>query len=192
MPCKTGECQKNCRENRVDGKNPNRLTLGVRYISTHFFTHAPCCDMMSPAPFVLQQIGIIHSPYHHRTEAPRQGRFSDQVSEIELFPAFVDGLEGIHRCSHMYVLWWGDRAERDILKVIPPGESVERGVFSTRSPARPNPIGLSLTRILSIEGRTIRVLWLDALDETPLLDIKPYSHGIDSLGEEAVDTHKTH
>lgn len=156
--------------------------------STNFLTHAPRSDMMSRDSLTLEPIGVIHSPYRDRAETPRQGRFSDQTSEIELFPAYARGLEGISRCTYLFVLWWGDQAERNILKVFPPGESVERGVFSTRSPARPNPIGLSLVRILSIEGRRIRVMWLDALDQTPLLDIKPYSPGIDSIGEVSGDT----
>lgn len=143
--------------------------------------------MVSGAPYTFQPIGVIHSPYKNRAEAPRQGRFCDEISELELFPAYADGLEGINHCSYIFVLWWGDQAERDVLKVIPPGESVKRGVFSTRSPARPNPIGLSLSRIRSIEGCRIRVQWLDALDQTPLIDIKPYSIGIDSIAEQPGD-----
>jgi tRNA-Thr(GGU) m(6)t(6)A37 methyltransferase TsaA len=87
-------------------------------------------------------------------------------------------------CRYLYVLWWANQAERDLLHVVPPGETEERGVFCTRSPARPNPLGLSLVRILGQSGTSIRVQWLDAVDGTPLLDLKPYSAGIDCVREE--------
>lgn len=130
---------------------------------------------------VLKQIGIIHSPYKETKDAPRQGRNSDNICEIEIFPEFQKGLDGTERCTYLIVLWWGDRAERDLLKVIPPHDREERGVFSTRSPARPNPIGLSLVKVLDHKGNRLKVLWLDAIDRTPLIDIKPYSPGLDAI-----------
>ncbi|MDD1677942.1 MAG: tRNA (N6-threonylcarbamoyladenosine(37)-N6)-methyltransferase TrmO [Methanomicrobiales archaeon] len=130
------------------------------------------------------QIGVIHAPYHKRAEAPRQGRSSSAMSEVEVFPEFAAGLDGMERCRYLHVLWWADQAERDLLRVIPPGETEERGVFCTRSPARPNPLGLSLVRVVEKTGNRIRVQWLDAVDGTPLVDLKPYSRGIDCVDDE--------
>ena len=90
----------------------------------------------------------------------------------------------MERCRYLHVLWWADQAERDLLRVIPPGETEERGVFCTRSPARPNPLGLSLVRVVEKTGNRIRVQWLDAVDGTPLVDLKPYSQGIDCVEDE--------
>lgn len=130
--------------------------------------------------FLLRAVGVVHSPYRAREDAPRQGRFDEKESEIEIFGEYAEALEGIERCRYLFILWWADRAGRDLLKATPPGEEQERGVFATRSPARPNPICLSLVQLLLVQGNRLRVRWLDALDGTPVLDIKPYSPGIDS------------
>jgi len=106
------------------------------------------------------------------------------MSEVEVFPEFAAGLDGMERCRYLHVLWWADQAERDLLRVIPHGETEERGVFCTRSPARPNPLGLSLVRVVEKTGNRIRVQWLDAVDGTPLVDLKPYSRGIDCVDDE--------
>ncbi len=129
----------------------------------------------------LNQIGVIKSPYKKRASIPRQGRLSEETSEIIVFEDYTDGLESIERYEYLLVLYWLDKAERDRLKATPPGDSKERGVFSIRSPARPNPIALCLVKILKIEGNSIFVKWLDALDGSPLLDIKPFVKGIDCV-----------
>ena len=129
----------------------------------------------------LNQIGVIKSPYKKRASIPRQGRLSEETSEIIVFEEYTDGLESIDRYEYLLVFYWLDKAERDRLKATPPGDSKERGVFSIRSPARPNPIALCLVKILKIEGNSIFVKWLDALDGSPLLDIKPFVKGIDCV-----------
>lgn len=129
----------------------------------------------------LNQIGVIKSPYKNRANIPRQGRLSEETSEIIVFEEYTDGLESIDRYEYLLVFYWLDKAERDRLKATPPGDSKERGVFSIRSPARPNPIALCLVKILKIEGNSIFVKWLDALDGSPLLDIKPFVKGIDCV-----------
>jgi conserved hypothetical protein TIGR00104 len=101
-----------------------------------------------------------------------------------VFPEFAAGLDGMERCRYLYVLWWADQAERNLLHVVPPGETQERGVFCTRSPARPNPLGLSLVQIVEWSPPALLVQWLDAVDGTPLLDLKPYSPGIDCVFDE--------
>ncbi len=134
---------------------------------------------------VLQPIGVIHTPYRTRSQAPRQGRYGTGTSVLEIFPQFAEGLDGIERSPFLNVLWWADQAERDLLKVTPPGETEVRGVFSTRSPARPNPLGLTLVRVVSREGNRLLVEWMDALDGTALIDIKLYSRELDCAEEES-------
>ena len=127
----------------------------------------------------LNQIGVIKSPYKIITDAPRQGRYSEEISEIIVFEDYLDGLDSIGRHEYLLILYWQDKAERDKLKATPPGESEEKGVFSIRSPARPNPIALCLVKVLKIENNSIFVKWLDALDGSPLLDIKPFIKELD-------------
>lgn len=122
----------------------------------------------------LKPIGIINSPYKKRGDAPRQGRYSEKISKITIFDEYKEGLQDIERKKYYYVFYWLDRAERDKLKGIPPGRTEERGVFSIRSPSRPNPIAMCLVEIVKIEGNTLSVKWLDALDGSPLIDIKPF------------------
>lgn len=135
------------------------------------------------APIECIPIGIVRSPYRVRGDAPRQGRLADTVAEIHILDAYAPGLDGVERSSHLIVLYWLDRAERGLLFAKPPGETEERGVFSTRSPARPNPIGLGIVDLVRREGNVLVVRGLDALDGTPVLDIKPYSPEIDSIPE---------
>jgi tRNA-Thr(GGU) m(6)t(6)A37 methyltransferase TsaA len=122
----------------------------------------------------LKQIGIINSPYKKGEDAPRQGRYSEKLSEITVFEEYLEGLQDIERHKYYYVFYWLDRAKRDKLKGIPPGKKEERGVFSIRSPIRPNPIALCLVELVKIEKNVLQVKWLDALDGSPLIDIKPF------------------
>ncbi len=118
-------------------------------------------------------VGVIHSPYSSPEEAPRQGVLSGEESEIEIFEEYAEALEGVEELHHLVVLYWFDRGRRDLLKATPPGEVRERGVFATRSPHRPNPIALCVVEVLERKGRRLRVRGLDALDGSPLLDLKP-------------------
>ena len=129
----------------------------------------------------LKPIGIISSPYKSKEDAPRQGRYCDEKSVITVFDEFSDGLEGLNLHKYYIILYWQDRAERDKLKVFPHGKTEKRGVFTTRAPVRPNPIGFCLVEIINIEGNKITVKWLDALDGSPLLDIKPFWKDLDSI-----------
>lgn len=131
----------------------------------------------------LEQIGLIHSPYKNRGEAPRQGKYSEKSSTIEVFPAYQEGLKGIEHSSHIIALYWGDRSNRDIVEAHPPWSKETFGVFATRSPSRPNPIAFCVAEILYIEGNILLVKGLDALDQSPLLDIKTYSPEIDAYPE---------
>ena len=102
------------------------------------------------APIECTPIGVVRSPYRARGDAPRQGRLADTVAEIHVFDAYAPGLEDVERSSHLIVLYWLDRAERGLLYAKPPGETRARGVFSTRSPARPNPIGFGIVDLVRL------------------------------------------
>jgi tRNA-Thr(GGU) m(6)t(6)A37 methyltransferase TsaA len=130
----------------------------------------------------LQPIGVIHSPYKERRDAPRQGRLSENKITIEVFPEFADGLKEIDRASHVYIIYWGDRSDREVLQSPTPfsdGNLV--GVFASRSPNRPNPIALCVADLIGREENILTVSGVDALDGSPLLDIKVYSPQIDSF-----------
>ena len=125
-------------------------------------------------------IGIVHSPHHERGKAPIQPIYADGFrGYLEIFPEFVQGLEGLEIFSHIFVLFHFHQARAVKLKVTPFFHKTERGVFTTRAPERPNPIGLSLLRLEKIEGNKVYVNDLDILDGTPLLDIKPFTKGLD-------------
>jgi tRNA (adenine37-N6)-methyltransferase len=132
-------------------------------------------------PVEVRPIGIIRSPYLRRNDAPRQGRLSDRESTIEVFPASAAGLQDIEHHPHLIVLYWLDRSDRDTLKATPPGTGTEHGVFATRSPDRPNPIAVAVVDLIRRDGNRLVVRGLDALDGTPLLDLKPYSAATDCI-----------
>lgn len=123
----------------------------------------------------LTAIGIVHSPLTDAASAPKQGDEGAPDALIELEPHLLPALEGTRAGACVLVLTWLDRADRDVLKVHPRGDPTRplAGVFATRSPHRPNPIGLHRVEVLGIEGTEIRVRGLEALDGTPVLDIKP-------------------
>jgi len=127
----------------------------------------------------LNPIGYVRSPYKKQGDAPRQGRLSDAISEIIIDPAFREGLLGLEEKKHLLILCWFDRADRKILRAIPPYRTVEQGVFAIRSPSRPNPVAICLVDLLGIDNGVLRVRGLDALDGTPVIDIKPYFADID-------------
>ncbi len=131
--------------------------------------------------FTIRPIGHVRSPYKEQKDAPRQGRFSDTVSEIVIEERYCSGLRDIEKKSHLIVLSWFDRADRTALLAKPPHDPVEHGVFATRSPNRPNPVAFSVVDLIERDGNILRVRALDALDGTPVVDIKPYSPDIDCV-----------
>jgi tRNA-Thr(GGU) m(6)t(6)A37 methyltransferase TsaA len=124
---------------------------------------------------VLTPIGHVQSPLTDLASAPKQGFEGSPEAWLVLEPRVLDGLDGLAAGDEVLVLTWLDRADRDVLRVHPRGDAAnpERGVFSTRSPGRPNPIGLHRVRIVSIDGPRLLVRDLEALDGTPIVDIKP-------------------
>jgi tRNA-Thr(GGU) m(6)t(6)A37 methyltransferase TsaA len=135
-----------------------------------------------PPSFSLIPIGRMRTPFRARGDAPRQGRNAGTIGEIHIDEAYAHGLEGIEACRYLIVLAWFDRSDRRALTATPPGTGVSRGVFSTRSPDRPNPVGIELVELIERRGNVLKVRGVDALDGTPVIDIKPYSPGIDSTG----------
>jgi tRNA-Thr(GGU) m(6)t(6)A37 methyltransferase TsaA len=123
----------------------------------------------------LQTIGTVRSPLSDLGTAPKQGDEGAPEARIAIDPRFAAGLDGIADGDELVVLTWLDRAERDVLSVYPRGDLSRpaTGVFATRSPSRPNPIGLHRVRVVGIEGAELRVADLEALDGTPVLDLKP-------------------
>ena len=134
----------------------------------------------------LRPIGIVHTPYKTAGDAPFQGRFSDETCEIEIFKEYEDGLKDIDQCSHLILLYWLDRAENRVLQTHTPFDMDIHGVFATRSPNRPNPIGFHVAELIDRKENVLRVKGADALDKTPLIDIKPYSSGIDAIGDASI------
>lgn len=130
--------------------------------------------------FTLQSIGFIRSPYTQSSSIPKGlGAKHDAEGMIELLREFEPGLKDIEGFSHLFVLWVFDRADGSSLIATPPSdESRPHGVFATRSPRRPNPIGLTVVELLGRDGPLLRVRGVDMLDRTPVLDIKPYLSSI--------------
>lgn len=131
------------------------------------------------SPLELKPIGVIHSPYAEKAEVPYQGGGHEVVSQVELFPEFEEGLKDIEGFSHIILIYWMHQSKGYSLMVRTPWDSVIHGLFATRSPNRPCPLGLSVVELVSREGGLLAVRGVDALDGTPLLDIKPYIPSID-------------
>lgn len=125
--------------------------------------------------FEVRAIGTVESPLIDRASAPRQGDEGAPEAWLVLDDDVVEGLHGIRAGDAIIVLTWLDRAERDVVRVRPRGDPSRpiEGVFNTRSPDRPNPIGLHRVEVVSIDGGRLRVRDLEALDGTPILDVKP-------------------
>ncbi len=127
----------------------------------------------------LKPIGIIHSPYHSRGEAPRQGCGREEICQVEVFKEFEEGLRDIERFAHIILVYWFHESRGYSLTVTPSWDVKPHGLFTTRAPDRPCPLGLSVVELLAKEGNILKVKGLDAIDGTPLLDIKPYFSSID-------------
>lgn len=131
-------------------------------------------DLPEAADAALRFIGRIRTPWANRSDCPRQGRLDGPECRVEVAAPWQEALLGIGEYAHLDLLYWLDRARRDLV-VQNPGNDGQRyfGTFALRSPQRPNPIGLSRVRLVRVEGASLVVRGLDCLDGTPLLDIKP-------------------
>jgi tRNA-Thr(GGU) m(6)t(6)A37 methyltransferase TsaA len=137
----------------------------------------------------LYFIGRIRTPWHRRDDCPKNARESDAVCALVVDPRWTQALTGVESCTHLVVLYWMDRSRRDLVLQVPRHYGAPRGTFALRSPARPNPIAMSVVRLVRVDGNRLSVVGLDCLDDTPLLDIKPYFASTDAVGEAVVGWH---
>jgi tRNA-Thr(GGU) m(6)t(6)A37 methyltransferase TsaA len=123
----------------------------------------------------MRPIGVVRSPYGDRSQIPK-GPGAEHTAEgtIEIAPELAEGLTDIEGFSHLFVIWVFDKSDGFDLMATPPTDTKPHGVFATRAPRRPNPIGLTVVELLGREGNRLNVRGLDMLDGTPVLDIKPY------------------
>jgi len=137
----------------------------------------------------LYFIGRIRTPWTRREDCPKNARESDAVCTIEVDERWADALADVETCSHLLVLYWMDRARRDLVLQVPRHHGEPRGSFALRSPVRPNPIAVSAVRLIERKGRLLSVVGLDCLDGTPLLDLKPYFASTDAAPDAVVGWH---
>jgi tRNA-Thr(GGU) m(6)t(6)A37 methyltransferase TsaA len=129
--------------------------------------------------FTPRPIGYVVSPYKVSSEIPKGlGAKHDAEGMLEILPEFAPGLVDVEGFSHLFVIWCFDRSEGFELVGCPPFETRPHGVFATRSPRRPNPIGLTVVELLGRNGPSLHVRGLDMFDRTPILDLKPYMSSI--------------
>jgi tRNA-Thr(GGU) m(6)t(6)A37 methyltransferase TsaA len=130
----------------------------------------------------LTEIGVIHTPYKEATGMPIQPIFAgDTEAFVDVLPQYSDGLRDLEGFERLWLVYWLHKASPGRLRVIPFRDTTERGVFATRAPCRPNAIGLSCVRLLSVSENILTLAGVDILDGTPLLDIKPYVPKFDSF-----------
>ena len=132
----------------------------------------------------VQPIGVIRSPFTEPAGMPIQPTGAVGVKGlVEVLPEYADGLQDLDGFSHIIIIYQFDRSSGYELKVVPFMDATLRGLFSTRAPRRPNPLGLSVVRLERVDGRCLHIDGVDVLDETPLLDIKPYVPAFDAPTE---------
>jgi len=136
---------------------------------------------MSDEIIVFRSIGIIHSPHQKLSDIPIQPVFSNGIEgRVVVNPEFAGGLMDLNEFSHIYLFYYFHQSRKTRLHVKPYLSEEEHGIFATRSPHRPNKLGMSLVRLMEIEGNILHVKDIDILDGTPLIDIKPYIQRFDS------------
>ena len=142
--------------------------------------------MKDTAAINLTPIGTMHCRLQKPEEAPKNYTESTVPGILEIFPPYLEAMEGIEAGQTLVVLFWLHQARRDLLKVYPRGDRSRglRGVFATRSPIRPNPIALSEYKVLRVEGNTIEVTGVDVIDGTPIVDIKSLGDRKNSAGND--------
>jgi tRNA-Thr(GGU) m(6)t(6)A37 methyltransferase TsaA len=136
---------------------------------------------------VYRPVGVVHSPLKEAHGAPIQSIAARDVEGvIEVFPQYAEGLRDIEGFSHLILVYHFHLSDKPSLIVRPYLDDGTHGVFATRAPARPNPIGISLVRLVRVDGTKLHVTGVDILDGTPVLDIKPYVPQFDAIGTEKI------
>lgn len=138
----------------------------------------------------LYFIGRIRTPWTRREDCPKNAGESDVPCRVEIDPRYAPALDKVETCTHLILLYWMDRARRDLAVQTPRHYGEGRGTFALRSPVRPNPIALSVVKLDKVEGTTLTVRNIDCLDNTPLLDIKPYFASVDAKPDATVGWHR--
>jgi tRNA-Thr(GGU) m(6)t(6)A37 methyltransferase TsaA len=141
-----------------------------------------------PSAFEVRPIGVIHSKWTVPAGTPIQPRFSpgeQGEATVEMDPEYGEGLKDLDGFDRIWLVYWFDRVGSATLTVTPFMDDTPRGLFSTRAPCRPNPIGVSPVKLLAVEGCLLRIAECDILDGTPLLDIKPYAPRFDVFEDAA-------
>jgi len=129
----------------------------------------------------LHFIGRIRTPFKSKAECPKNVAESTAEGMVEVDPRYAAALADLQLYSHAWLLYWMDKARRDLLQQVPAHLGHPRGTFALRSPVRPNPIAMAAVELISVEGTTLRVRNVDCIDGTPLVDIKPYFASIDCV-----------
>jgi tRNA-Thr(GGU) m(6)t(6)A37 methyltransferase TsaA len=137
----------------------------------------------------LYFIGRIRTPWTRREDCPKNARESDAICTLAIDPRWAPALTNVESCTHLVVLYWMNRSRRDLVLQVPQRQGIARGTFALRSPARPNPIAMSVARLVRVDGTRLSVVGLDCLDDTPLLDIKPYFASTDAVADAVVGWH---
>jgi len=125
----------------------------------------------------LKIIGVVHSPYKTTADAPFQG--NDKISKIEIYKEYEGGLKDIEGFTHLHVFYWLHKSKGFSLIVTTPWDTISHGLFTTRSPHRPNPIGHAVVELVEQKDNILSVRGLDAIEGTPIIDIKPYIKKLD-------------
>jgi len=150
----------------------------------------PAVDLPDKPDAGVYFIGRIRTPWKERKDCPKNARESAAVCTVELDARFAPALKDVETVSHLVLLYWMDRAPRNLVLQVPGHYGTQHGTFALRSPARPNPIAMSVVRLHGIEDGRLKVSGLDCLDGTPLLDIKPYFASTDSVPQAVVGWHQ--
>jgi tRNA-Thr(GGU) m(6)t(6)A37 methyltransferase TsaA len=130
-------------------------------------------DIALPADATIVFIGRIYTPWTDRLTCPRQRRQDGPTCRIQVYQPWVAALDGITEYERLEVLYWLHESRRDLIRQSPRNDGIARGTFSLRTPARPNPIGTQIVKLLRVDGENVFVRGLDCLNGTPLIDLKP-------------------
>ncbi|TYC03044.1 MAG: tRNA (N6-threonylcarbamoyladenosine(37)-N6)-methyltransferase TrmO [Kosmotoga sp.] len=132
--------------------------------------------------FEIRPIGIVYSPFKEKSSAPPQVRYSLQAkATVEIYPDYIEGINDLERFEHIIILSYLHRSNGYSLMTVPRTDSIKRGLFSTRSPNRPNPVALSVTKLIEINNNILYIQGIDLIDGTPIIDIKPYIKEIECI-----------
>lgn len=157
---------------------------------TDRMTRLDACLGTNPGHAGLVFLGEIRTPWTERSRCPKNAAESTETGRIVLKEPYRPGLASLETVSHVIVLTWLDRAARDVIALTPPTDDRSHGVFATRSPNRPNPIGVAVSEIVEVHEDGLTIRGIDCLDGTPVIDIKPYFASTDSRPQARVGWHE--